>query len=449
MEDKLDELTAVSPIDGRYASKSAPLRKYFSEYALISYRVKVELMYLIELHKLEPLKPLTQEEQDKLLSISSKFSYKDAKKIKHLEAVTNHDVKAVEYFLKEEVHKLLPKLNIELIHFGLTSQDVNNVATPLLMKHGTRRVLLPQLREVQEKLEKFEKQAGAVVMLGHTHGQAATPVLLKKELAVFRERLLALVKQVDHFRFPAKFGGATGGLNAHYLAWQGVDWNNWANGFITSLGLNRNSPTTQIDWYDQYAELFYLLSRICTMLIDLCRDMWSYIMLDYFKQGTVAGEVGSSAMPHKVNPIDFENAEGNLGIAVALFEHLAHKLPISRLQRDLTDSTVLRNIGVPYGHLLISLHSIQRGIGKLSINKDRIESHLESHPEVLAEAIQACCRLHGVPQPYEQLRDATRGKSGVTLKRLHKIVEELDLPEDVKELLLNTTPKDYGSAGAN
>lgn len=439
-------LTAISPIDGRYRSKVEVLGEYFSEYALIKYRVRVEVEYFIALIEY-PLPQLADFPKDKvaaLRQIVDQFDLTDAERIKATERVTNHDVKAVEYFVKEELDRLELEQYKEFIHFGLTSQDINNTATPLLFKEALERVYAPALREAIEKLRALTEEWLDVPMLARTHGQPASPTTLGKEFRVFVNRLegqQALLEAIPH---RAKFGGATGNFNAHYVAYPDEDWHAFGQQFVEQrLGLRRSYPTTQIEHYDHLAATLMALKRINTILVDCCRDIWTYISMDYFGQRVVAGEVGSSAMPHKVNPIDFENAEGNLGLANALLTHLADKLPISRLQRDLTDSTVLRNLGVPVAHSLIALKAVQKGLGKLLLNRDRLHDDLEANWMVVAEAIQNVLRREGYPQPYEALKTLTRGKGRIGQATLHEFIDGLETTETVKTELKAITPHNY------
>ncbi len=439
-------LTAISPIDGRYASKTKELSAYFSEFALIKYRVLVEVKYFRALCELPlpQLKTFDPSNLDKLDQIADEFSEEDAKQIKETEKVTNHDVKAVEYFLKEKFDGLGISQYKEFIHFGLTSQDINNTATPMLLLDAIESVYVPLFGEVISFLQHLAMAWKNIPMLARTHGQPASPTLLGKELGVFIERLNVQVEQLKAIPTSAKFGGATGNLNAHYVAYPEIDWRSFATHFVNEyLGLERSHPTTQIEHYDNLAATFHSLSRINTILIDLCRDIWTYISMEYFKQKTIKGEIGSSAMPHKVNPIDFENAEGNLGIANALFGHLAEKLPISRLQRDLTDSTVLRNIGVPMGHTIIAFKSIQKGLGKLLLNENKLNEDLENNWMVVAEAIQNILRRENYPKPYEALLDLTRGKISVTKDDIHSFIDQLKVEEKIKKELKNITPQNY------
>jgi adenylosuccinate lyase len=439
-------LTSISPIDGRYADKTKELSAYFSEYALIRYRVFVEIQYFIAIcqYGLPELSSFEEDKIDELNAIFEHFSMADAEQIKSIEKSTNHDVKAVEYFLKERFDGLELGHLREFIHFGLTSQDINNTATPLLFKNALEEVYYPLLKRVRDELQHYAQEWARVPMLARTHGQPASPTLLGKEFAVFVERLdvqLELLRSVPH---KAKFGGATGNFNAHYAAYPYYNWQAFGDSFVLEfLGLERSKTTTQIEHYDCFAAQCQALSRINTILIDFCRDIWTYISTEYFRQKTVAGEIGSSAMPHKVNPIDFENAEGNLGLANALFHHLAEKLPISRLQRDLTDSTVLRNIGVPMGHTIIALKSIQKGLSKLMLNEGKLYDDLEDNWMVVAEGIQVILRREGYPQPYEALKELTRGRALVTREHLHAFVDALSVSEEVKEELKTLTPHNY------
>ncbi|WP_026954772.1 adenylosuccinate lyase [Algoriphagus vanfongensis] len=443
---ELNALTAVSSVDGRYAGKTAPLRAYFSEYALIKYRVHVEVEYFIALCEL-PLPQLKDFNSDlfqDLRAIVGNFSLEDAQTIKETEKVTNHDVKAVEYFLKEKFDGLGLEQYKEFIHFGLTSQDINNTSTPLMLKEGLEEVIYPALEAVIGKLKIYAADWKNVSMLAKTHGQPASPSRLGKEIEVFIVRLekqLNLVKQVP---YSAKFGGATGNMNAHNVAYPDIAWNDFAFNFVDNyLGLERSYPTTQIEHYDNLAAVFDGLKRINTILLDYSKDVWQYVSMNYFKQKIKAGEVGSSAMPHKVNPIDFENAEGNLGIANALLEHLAAKLPISRLQRDLTDSTVLRVIGVPLAHMLISLESLQKGLGKLELNQAAIDADLEENWAVVAEAIQTILRREGFPKPYEALKDLTRTNEKITQKSIATFIDGLPISDILKGELKAISPFNY------
>ena len=437
---------AVSPIDGRYRKQVEDLSQYFSEYALIKYRVRVEIEYFIALCELplEQLKSFNTADFAKLRAIYENFSCEDAQKVKDIEKVTNHDVKAVEYFIKDEFKKLGIEKYGEFVHFGLTSQDINNTSVPLSLLEGIRDSYMPALNEVIEILEGFAKEWENVSMLAHTHGQPASPTRLGKEIYVFVARLKEQLRLLEQVPYSAKFGGATGNFNAHNFAYPGIDWNKFAASFVEGkLGLKRSYPTTQIEHYDNLAALFHNLERINTILIDLARDMWTYISMEYFRQKVKAGEVGSSAMPHKVNPIDFENAEGNFGIANAIYAHLAGKLPVSRLQRDLTDSTVLRNVGVPLAHSIISLRSLKKGLGKLILNEAALDRDLEANWAVVAEGIQTVLRREGYPNPYEALKALTRGNAGITKESIQEFVKELNVSDSVKQEILVITPQNY------
>jgi adenylosuccinate lyase len=442
---ELNPLTAISPIDGRYRGQVQQLDEYFSEFALIKYRVTVEVEYFLFLARKKFFSfPAAGRRQ--LLAITEEFTLPDAQWIKDKEKTTNHDVKAVEYFLKSKLQDLVPNAgNIgEWIHFGLTSQDINNTAIPLLWKHAVECEYLPGLLNLKRQLEVLAREWKDVPMLARTHGQAASPTRLGKEIMVFIERIEDQVELFIQIPFSAKFGGATGNLNAHYAAFPRKDWVRLANEFVEgTLGLQRQQYTTQVEHYDNLAAHFDTISRINTILIDLCRDFWTYISMDYFKQKTRQGEVGSSAMPHKVNPIDFENAEGNLGVANALFGHFSAKLPVSRLQRDLTDSTVLRNIGVPFAHTMLALYSIGKGLDKLILNRERVEQDLESNWAVVAEAIQTILRREKYPQPFEALKSLTRGKAGVTRQSLHSFIDGLRIPASLKKELKKISPHNY------
>lgn len=441
-----EKLTNISPIDGRYASKTKELSPYFSEFGLIKYRVLVEIEYFIALTQI-PLPqladfPTTQVSQ--LKNIVQDFSETDALIIKETEKTTNHDVKAVEYYLKTKFDELSLDKWKEFIHFGLTSQDINNTAIPLSFKEANENILLPYLNRVISQINLLAEQWADVAMLARTHGQPASPTRLGKELGVFVERLNQQLTLFLQIPYSAKFGGATGNFNAHHVAYPQIDWVDFANNFVDNqLHLKRSQKTTQIEHYDNLAAQFDTLKRINTILIDLCRDIWTYISMEYFKQRVAKNEVGSSAMPHKVNPIDFENAEGNLGIANAIFEHLSAKLPISRLQRDLTDSTVLRNIGVPVAHTLISLSSIEKGLSKLLLNEQAIEKDLLQNYAVVAEAIQTVLRREGYPQPYEQLKELTRGASQINQDAINRFIDSLSVAEDIKTELKKITPQNY------
>lgn len=442
----LTPLTAISPIDGRYHSSTKDLSIYFSESALIKFRVYIEIEYFIALclEKIPQLKSFDHSKFHSLREIYTQFSLADAQKVKEIEKVTNHDVKAVEYFIKERFDTLGLEPYKEFIHFGLTSQDINNTAIPHAWKSALSEIYFPFLNEVHLLLNNFAEDWKNIPLLARTHGQAASPTLLGKEILVFSERLKSQLSQIKDIPYSAKFGGATGNFNAHQVAYPHIDWPVFGNEFINSqLGLHRSKVTTQIEHYDNFAAHCDALKRINTILIDLCRDIWTYISMDYFKQQIIAGQVGSSAMPHKVNPIDFENAEGNLGIANALFEHFAAKLPISRLQRDLTDSTVLRNVGVPLSHTLIALKSILRGLNKLILNETVIRKDLENNWAVVAEAIQTILRREAYPNPYEALKDLTRTNEGINEQTIAQFVDKLAVSESVKDEIKKITPWNY------
>lgn len=441
-----DPLMAISPIDGRYFTQVERFENYFSEFALIRYRVKVEVEYFIALCEipLPQLKSVNPDIFTRLRELYWNFSITDAQEIKDIEKTTNHDVKAVEYFIKKHFKLMGLDQYIEFIHFGLTSQDINNTAIPLSLMEGVRDVYLPELDNIMGILKDYSKEWVAVPMLAHTHGQPASPTRLGKEISVFNVRLFEQREQLLSARYPAKFGGATGNFNAHYAAYPDIDWNKFARVFVEdTLGLRRSYPTTQIEHYDNLAAIFDNMKRINTILIDLCRDMWTYISMEYFKQKIKTGEVGSSAMPHKVNPIDFENAEGNLGFANAIYIHLSSKLPISRMQRDLTDSTVLRNIGVPLAHSLLALLSLKKGLGKLILNEDKIAADLEDNWAVVAEGIQTILRREGYPNPYETLKELTRHNTHVTKESIREFIETLKVSQAVKEELKLITPQSY------
>lgn len=441
----LSQLTAISPIDGRYRDKTEKLDLFFSEFALIRYRVTVEIEYFIALCKLSlpQLKSVKSDVFDSLRAIYKDFDVDDANEIKTIEKETNHDVKAVEYFIKRRFDKLGLTDVKEFVHFGLTSQDINNVAVPLSMRDAHKTVLKPEIDTLVQKLETLAKQWQDIPMLARTHGQPASPTFLGKELFVFVERLRNQLDLLEAIPFSAKFGGATGNMNAHKIAFPKIDWKTFANTFITEIGLNRQQTTTQIEHYDYMAAYFDAIKRINTICIDLSRDIWLYVSMDYFKQKIKAGEVGSSAMPHKVNPIDFENAEGNLGIANALFTHLSLKLPISRLQRDLTDSTVSRNIGVPVAHTMIALKSILKGLDKLLLNEEKIQVDLEQNYAVVAEAIQTILRREQIEGAYELLKKLTRTNERINAESIRKFIDELPVSESVKEELRVITPSNY------
>ena len=443
---KLNTLNAISPIDGRYRGKTKNLSPFFSEEALIRYRVRVEIEYFIALCELPlpQLKSFNPSLFEELRSIYQHFTADDAVEIKDIEKTTNHDVKAVEYFIKKEFDKLQLQEYKEFIHFGLTSQDINNTAIPLSIKEALEKAYLPQLDSVLEVLKTIAEEYKEVTLLARTHGQPASPTRLGKEIDVFINRIEHQRKSLIEIPHAAKFGGATGNFNAHHVAYPETDWKVFGTHFVeNSLGLHHSFPTTQIEHYDYFAALCDNLKRINTIIIDLDRDFWTYISLDYFKQKILAGEVGSSAMPHKVNPIDFENSEGNLGIANALFEYFAGKLPISRLQRDLTDSTVLRNIGTPFGHSLIGFQSTIKGISKLLLNSAKIEEDLSSNWAVVAEAIQTILRREGYPNPYEALKGLTRTNQEINQESLHNFIEELEIDTKIKVELKKITPFNY------
>ncbi|GJM32497.1 MAG: adenylosuccinate lyase [Saprospiraceae bacterium] len=443
-------LKAISPIDGRYASKTNELVEFFSEYALIKYRVLIEVYYFSALRELPlpQLEAMPLEKLDDLIRLINRFDVKDAERIKEIEKVTNHDVKAVEYFIKEAFDQLDLGAYKEFIHFGLTSQDINNTATPLLFKHAIEQVYYPLFDDLSNQLNQLANDWKEIPMLARTHGQPASPTTLGKEFHVFVERLEVQLAQLKSISFKAKFGGATGNLNAHYVTYPDIDWKAFCDNFVASnLGLERSHPTTQIEHYDNLAAIFQAMKRINTILIDLSRDIWTYISMDYFKQKVVAGEIGSSAMPHKVNPIDFENAEGNLGLANAIFTHLADKLPISRLQRDLTDSTVLRNLGVPFGHTIIAFKAIQKGLGKLLLNAAKLEMDLDNNWMVVAEAIQNILRREGFDKPYEALLTLTRGKAAVTKADIHQFIDQLAVKDTIKEEMKRISPHNYVGKG--
>lgn len=442
----LSELNAISPIDGRYRNKTAPLAAYFSEEALIKYRVLVEIEYFIALCEL-PLPQLAGVDKSTfgpLRDLYKNFSSEDALQIKEIEKTTNHDVKAVEYFIKAAFEKLGLDAYKEFIHFGLTSQDINNTAIPLSTKEAFENVYLPSLISVIAKLKELSVEWKDIPMLARTHGQPASPTRLGKEILVFVERLEEQMRLLFNVPFAAKFGGATGNFNAHFIAYPQNDWRKFGNDFVEgTLGLKHSFPTTQIEHYDHFAAFFDALKRINTILIDLDRDIWTYVSMDYFKQKIKAGEIGSSAMPHKVNPIDFENSEGNLGIANAIFEHLSAKLPISRLQRDLTDSTVLRNVGVPMGHTIIAFEATLKGLNKLLLNEEKFHEDLEKNWAVVAEAIQTILRREAYPNPYEALKDLTRTNTVINKESMHAFINNLNVSDAIKAELLKITPANY------
>ncbi|SFQ08214.1 adenylosuccinate lyase [Parafilimonas terrae] len=439
---ELNNLTAISPVDGRYRKQVAQLDEYFSEYALIKYRVLIEIRYFIFLSEKKFFK-LDAKTKQKLNAIAENFSLGDAEQIKQIEAVTNHDVKAVEYFLKQEMEKTGIAAEKEWVHFGLTSQDINNTAIPLSWKNCLEQEYLPAVINLQKKINTLAESWKNIPMLAHTHGQPASPTKLGKEFMVFVERLQNQVQLLSEIPVAAKFGGATGNFNAHKIAFPKTDWLKFGNEFIESLGMQRLQHTTQIEHYDYFAAYFDGIKRINNILIDLCRDMWMYISMEYFKQKVKKNEVGSSAMPHKVNPIDFENAEGNLGMANAIFEHFAAKLPVSRLQRDLTDSTVLRNLGVPVAHTLISIRSIEKGLDKLLLNEQKLNDDLEDNWAVVAEAIQTILRRENYPNPYEALKALTRGNAAINKTSIHKFIDGLKINASIKKELKKITPQNY------
>ena len=442
----LNPLTAISPIDGRYHAKTKKLAEYFSEFGLIRYRVQIEVEYFIALSQTEiPIfKSFPSDKLADLRAIYLNFTEEDANWIKNSEKITNHDVKAVEYFLKDKMKSLGLESFLEYIHFGLTSQDINNTAIPLSLKEGIQKIYLPLIHELTALLNRYKQEWKDIPMLAKTHGQSATPTRLGKEIQVFSERIENQLNQLEQIPYSAKFGGATGNFNAHFVAFPEIDWVLFSNNFVNStFGLSRSQTTTQIEHYDNLAALFDCLKRINTIILDLNRDMWTYISMDYFKQKLKDGEIGSSAMPHKVNPIDFENSEGNIGIANAVFEHLSSKLPVSRLQRDLTDSTVLRNIGVPLGHTLIALESCINGLNKLVINEVKIAEDLENNWAVVAEAIQTILRREGFEKPYEALKELTRKNEKISKDSVHAFIDGLPLEEKIKNELKLISPHNY------
>jgi adenylosuccinate lyase len=443
---ELTVLNSISPIDGRYRKHVESLAYYFSEAALINYRVFVEVEYFVALCKLPlpQLKDVEESKIDELRALCRDFTFQDASEVKEIEAVTNHDVKAVEYYLKKKFDKMGLGKYKEFLHFGLTSQDINNSSSPYALKLALNEIYLPVVEDVIQRLTTRAKSWKNIPMLARTHGQPASPTTVGKELYVFVERLKQQLKLLRAIPITAKFGGATGNLNAHYAAYPNIDWLSFADSFTKQhLGLDRQKFTTQIEHYDNQAAVFDSFKRINTILIDLCRDMWMYVAMDYFKQKIVKGEIGSSAMPHKINPIDFENAEGNLGIANAIYEHLSAKLPISRLQRDLTDSTVTRNIGVPIAHSIIAMKSLVKGLNKLILNESKLEQDLENNWAVVAEAIQTILRREGYPKPYEALKELTRTNEQVTAETISRFVDGLSVSESVKEELRSLNPHSY------
>ncbi len=439
-------LNNISPIDGRYRQTTAPLQKYFSESALIKYRIIVEVEYFIALYKLSlpQFQNINNKSFEKLRNIYLSFSENDAGRIKELEKTTNHDIKAVEYFLKEKFEQLGLENYTEFIHFGLTSQDINNTAIPLLLKDSISNELLPVLNDLLFQLKELSKMWLTYPMIARTHGQPASPTIVGKEVYVFYNRLEKQIRKLENIEYPAKFGGATGNFNAHHIAYPETDWLNFANHFVEDiLKLKRSEVTTQIDHYDGLSEIFDCLKRICTIITDLNKDFWAYISLDYFKQKIEKSEVGSSAMPHKVNPIDFENSEGNCGMAIAILEHLSTKLPISRLQRDLSDSTAIRNTGMPVAYMFLSLKSTMRGLNKLIINKEAIDKDLENNWQVIAEAIQTILRREGYPEPYEQLKKLTRVNKTIDKQAIHDFIDKLDVKPKIKKELKSISPFNY------
>ncbi|PBQ34124.1 adenylosuccinate lyase [Sphingobacteriaceae bacterium] len=449
---ELNALTAISPVDGRYRKTTEALDIYFSEYGLIKYRVLVEIEYFIALSQagLPQLPEMNASQKESLRNIYKNFTLENALKVKDTEKTTNHDVKAVEYFIKEKLEELNLSTYTEFVHFGLTSQDINNTSIPLSLKEASENVLVPAIKGIIEKITSFSRDWKDVTLLARTHGQPASPTKLGKEFYVFVERLNNQLDQLTKIPFSAKFGGATGNFNAHQVAYPTNNWIAFGNDFVNkTLGLSRSQFTTQIEHYDNIGAYFDALKRINTILIDFSRDVWTYVSMDYFKQKLKAGEVGSSAMPHKVNPIDFENAEGNLGIANALLEHLSVKLPVSRLQRDLTDSTVLRNIGVPLAHSLISYSSILKGLNKLILNEGALKEDLENNWAVVAEAIQTILRREGYPKPYEALKDLTRTNTHITQESMHEFIGGLNVSDAIKKELKAITPHNYTGTNPN
>jgi len=439
-------LKAISPIDGRYAGKTEELVDYFSEYALIKYRVFVEIQYFIALCQwpLPKLESFEEDKIDELNKVFEEFDIEDAQRIKSIEKTTNHDVKAVEYFLKEKFEALGIAEYKEFIHLALTSQEINNTATTLLLKNAITEVYLPQITKLMDTLDEKIQDWAAISMLAKTHGQPASPTRLGKEFKVFQERLQIQINKIKAASHPAKFGGATGNFNAHQVTYPDIEWKKFADEFtLEYLGLQRQQTTTQIEHYDEMASLFHNLMRINTILVDMCRDIWTYVSMEYFKQRVIAGEIGSSAMPHKVNPIDFENAEGNLGLSNAIFAHLAGKLPISRLQRDLTDSTVLRNVGVPFSHTLIAFKSIIKGFSKLMVNEAKIIEDLDDNWMVVAEAIQNILRREGYPNPSETLKALTRGNDEINQEVMHDFINGLEVSPEIKAELKRINPQNY------
>ena len=451
MNSEINKILSISPVDGRYKSITQPLSEYFSEFALIKYRVYVEIEYFLELTTL-PIKDIdsvSPETKKKIKKIYQDFSENDAIRIKEIEKEINHDVKAVEYFIKEEFEKLNLEKFKEFIHFGLTSQDINNTAIPLMIKNSISEIIISMYEELNNKLSALSKKTKNVPMVARTHGQVATPTTFGKEIQVFEERIKIQLKTLKNIPHNGKFGGASGNLNAHYLAFPNINWDDFSDKFLKKIGLIRSKPTTQIEHYDNMASIFHAISRINTILIDFSRDIWHYISINYLVQKIKKGEVGSSAMPHKVNPIDFENSEGNLGIANGIYEHLSGKLPISRLQRDLTDSTVLRNIGVPIGHSLIGLASTLKGLGKLLLNEAKLKEDLDANWAVVAEAIQTILRREGYPKPYEALKALTRTNDAITETSIANFIETLNVSDDIKKELKSISPYNYTGLSAS
>ena len=445
MKSEINNILSVTPVDGRYYTKTETFSSYFSEYALINYRVYIEIEYFIELTEipLKNLKDISTKNKRDIRMIYKNFSIEDALRIKEIEKKINHDVKAVEYFIKEEFDKINLGSYKEFIHFGLTSQDINNTAVPLMLKDGLKDILIPSYNDLIKNLEDFSKTTKNIPMVARTHGQVATPTTFSKEIKVFEERLKEQIKNLKNIPNNGKFGGASGNLNAHYIAYPDIDWDSFSDKFLDRIGLIRSKPTTQIEHYDNMAAIFHNLSRINTILIDFCRDIWHYISINYLIQKSNKKEVGSSAMPHKVNPIDFENAEGNLMLANSQYIFYAEKLPISRLQRDLTDSTVSRNIGVPISHTKIAIDSILKGISKLDTNKNVIKKDLDDNWAIISEAIQTILRREGIERPYELLKDLTRGNEHITKESISKFINELPVDDKVKQELLSISPKNY------
>ncbi len=438
-------LLSISPVDGRYSNKTFQLQNYFSEFALIKYRVFVEIKYFIELakNKVKPLNEISENNLKKVEKIIKNFSEDDALRIKEIEKKINHDVKAVEYFIKEEFDKINLKEFKEYIHFGLTSQDINNTAVPLMIKDSLNKVIIPSFENTIKEISEKSISMKNIPMISRTHGQSATPTTFGKEFLVFNERIIKQLDMLKSIPNNGKFGGASGNLNAHYVSYPDIDWDTFSDNFLKSIGLKRSKPTTQIEHYDNMGALFHNVSRINTILIDLCRDIWHYISINYLIQKVNKNEVGSSAMPHKVNPIDFENAEGNLMFANSQFIFLAEKLPISRLQRDLTDSTVSRNIGIPFAHTKIALESIIKGLSKIDVNKEVISKDLEKNWAVVSEAIQTILRRERVQKPYELLKDLTRGNNDITKNSIINFISKLPVSDSVKKELLSITPSNY------